>query len=81
MGNTAVIEQRYDMKTTRVAADGTKRKVELIALSTDTWIAAHGTWLMLKTQTEQLDYYVNGQLIAHKTHSDSDAPAHDSTSL
>lgn len=69
IGNTAVVEQRYDMKTTKTAPDGTKRNIELITLSTDTWVNSNGTWLMQKTETEQLDYYVDGQRVAHKIHS------------
>lgn len=68
VGNTAVVEQRYDMKTTKTEPDGTKRNIELITLSTDTWVNANGTWLMQKTQTHQLDYYVNGQRVAHRTY-------------
>lgn len=69
VGNTAVVEQRYDMKTTKTAPDGAKRNIELITLSTDTWVNSNGEWLMQKTETEQLDYYVDGQRVAHKIHS------------
>jgi hypothetical protein len=65
-GDSVVVSQRYDMKTIKVAADGSKRNVELITLSTDTWGKIGGTWLLKKTQTDQLDYYVNGVQVAHK---------------
>jgi len=65
-GDIVVVSQRYDMKTVKVAADGSKRDVELVTLSTDTWVKARGSWLLKKTQTDQLDYYVNGQQVAHK---------------
>ena len=65
-GGVAIVEQRYDMKTVKTAADGSKRNVELITLSTDTWSNVGGSWLLQKTQTDQLDYYINGQQVAHK---------------
>lgn len=65
----ALVEQRYDMKTVKTAADGTKRNVELITLSNDTWSDASGTWLLQKSETEQLDFFVNGQRVAHQTRS------------
>lgn len=69
VGNTAVVEQRYDMKTTKAAPDGAKRNIELITLSTDTWVNSNGEWLMQKTETEQLDYYVDGRRVAHEIRS------------
>jgi hypothetical protein len=64
--NTAVVSQRYDMKTTKTAPDGSKRNIELITMSTDTWIKSNGIWLIQKTVTDQLDYSVNGQSTIHK---------------
>jgi hypothetical protein len=64
--NTAVVSQRYDMKTTKTAQDGSKRDIELITVSTDTWINSNGIWLIQKTVTDQLDYSVNGQSTIHK---------------
>jgi ketosteroid isomerase-like protein len=66
-GSTALVDQRYDMKTTKNQSDGSKQNVELIALSTDTWIDVGGVWLLQRTLTKQLDYFVNGQSVAHKT--------------
>ncbi|HEV2650313.1 MAG TPA: nuclear transport factor 2 family protein [Rhizomicrobium sp.] len=63
----ATVNQRYDMKTAKPAADGATRNVELIALSTDTWIKSGGTWLLQRTVTKQADYFVNGQSVLHKT--------------
>jgi hypothetical protein len=40
--------------------------VELVTLSTDTWIKSEGTWLMRRTVTNQLDYKIDGRLVAHK---------------
>lgn len=64
--SVATVKQRYDMKTVKTAADGTKRNIELVTLSTDKWINTNGTWLLQETDTNQLDYFINGQLAAHK---------------
>ena len=65
-GSSAVVDQRYDMKTVKTAADGTKANIQLVALSTDTWVNINGAWLLQKTVTNRLDYYKNGQLVMHK---------------
>jgi hypothetical protein len=67
--NTAIVGQRYDMKTVKVAADGSSRNVELVSLSTDTWVKFNGSWLLQKTETDQIDYYVDGQLVTHRVRS------------
>ncbi len=64
--NTAVVSQRKDKKTTKTGPDGSKRNIELITLSTDTWINSKGVWLIQRTETDQLDYFVNGQTTIHK---------------
>jgi hypothetical protein len=66
VAGNVVVEQRYDMKTVKIAADGTSRNVELITLSKDVWARSNQTWLLQKTQTDELDYYVNGQKVMHK---------------
>ena len=65
-GNKAVVKQRYDMKTVRVAADGAKQEVELTTLSTDVWILTHGTWFLQQTVTDQMDALVDGKSMVHK---------------
>jgi hypothetical protein len=67
--NDVVVQQRYDMTTIKVAADGGSNKVELIALSTDTWIKPGKTWLCDKTVTDEISVLVNGQLAEHYTKS------------
>jgi hypothetical protein len=52
----ATVDQRYDMKTTKAGQDGNKRDVELIAVSTDTWLKSKDTWLLQRTVTNQMDY-------------------------
>jgi hypothetical protein len=37
-GDTATVQQRYDMRTTRPGPDGAPHKIELVTLSTDTWV-------------------------------------------
>ena len=66
-GNSAVVDQRYEMRTIKTAADGSKDSIRLITLSTDTWVNSNGVWLLQKTVTNQLDYYKNDQLVMHKT--------------
>ena len=66
VGTTATINQRYDMKTVKTNPDGTTKNVELVTLSTDTWVKSGDTWLLEKTVTEQMDYFVNGQPVMHK---------------
>ena len=66
VGSSAVVDQRYDMKTVKTAADGSKVNTQLITFSADTWVNINGVWLLQKTVTNQLDYYRNGQLVVHK---------------
>jgi hypothetical protein len=65
---SVTVDQRYDMKTTKVGPDGNKRDVELIAVSTDIWIKSKDTWLLQRTVTNQMDYSANGKLLIHKVH-------------
>ncbi len=66
--DSATVDQRYDMKTTKAGPDGNKRDVEMMALSSDTWIKSKDTWLLQKTVTNQMDYSVNGKVLVHKVH-------------
>jgi hypothetical protein len=65
-GNTATVEQKYDMTTMKKSAEGYSRYVELVTLSTDTWVSVNGAWLLQKTVTNQVDYYVDGRRVLHK---------------
>ena len=65
-GSKASVEQRYEMTATTTASNGREKQVELNTVSSDTWIKDRGTWRILRTVTEQLDYSVNGQPVAHK---------------
>ncbi len=64
--NAVTVEQRYDMKTVRTAADGTQHPMELVALSTDSWVKPAETWLMQRTVTNELSFFSDGQLVMHK---------------
>ena len=66
--DSATVDQRYDMKTTKAGPDGNKRDVEMIAVSTDTWIKSKDTWLLQRTVTNQMDYSANGKVLVHKVH-------------
>ena len=63
--NGAVVKQRYDMKTVRIATDGADA-IELVTLSTDTWVKPTGTWLLERTVTNEMSLYRDGQLAMHK---------------
>jgi hypothetical protein len=66
-GTTANVRQRYDMKKVKQAADGTKQNIELVTVSDDTWIQSGGKWLIQRTATKQMDYFINGQPAMHRT--------------
>ena len=65
-GDTATVEQRYHMTTTKTSPDERSHAVELVTLSTDTWIKSGEAWLLQRTATNQLDYTVDGRPVAHK---------------
>lgn len=68
-GNTVTVNQRYDIKTVKSGVLGDTRNIEMVALSTDTWVKRDGSWLMQRTKTNQMDYYVNGVQLIHRTSS------------
>jgi hypothetical protein len=65
-GDTALVRQRYDMRTTKAGSDGVQHQIELVALSTDTWVKPQAVWLMQRTVTNELSYFVDGAMVAHK---------------
>jgi hypothetical protein len=64
--SAVTVEQRYDMKTVKTAADGTRHNIELVTLSTDTWVKPADVWLIERTVTNELSYFKDGQLVGHK---------------
>jgi hypothetical protein len=66
-GTIAHVEQSYDMTTIKTAANGTVQHIELRTISEDVWMLSNGVWLCKSTTTDQLDYSINGQVLAHKT--------------
>jgi ketosteroid isomerase-like protein len=66
-GRTAVVDQLYEMQTSKAAADGSVQKIELRTVSEDTWTNSNGVWRIERTATDQLDYFINGQSALHKT--------------
>ncbi len=65
-GDTAVVEQRYEMTKKAESVDGTERSVALTTLSKDKWINDKGVWRIARTVTEQLDYSVDGVTVLHR---------------
>jgi hypothetical protein len=65
-GGTATVKQRYNMKTVKATPDGAKHQVELTTLSSDVWVSTGGTWILQRTQTDQMDYLVDGKPLVHK---------------
>jgi hypothetical protein len=66
VGKTAIVTQRYDIKTHKLGADGINRTTELITVSTDTWVNVNGAWILQQTETDRLDFYINGQQVTHR---------------
>jgi len=66
-GDTALVNQTYDMHTQKAGAGATLQNVELISVSNDTWINSNGKWLLQSTTTEKVDYFINGRSVLHKT--------------
>lgn len=64
LGDTVVVNQRLDIKTTEANCGGQEQRVEYVAYSIDTWIKANGTWVLQRSKTQRLEYYVNGEQIA-----------------
>ena len=67
--DAVAVEQKYDMKTLRIGADGVAHHVELIALSTDTWLRSGNAWLLQKTITREMSLIKDGQLVVHRVKS------------
>jgi hypothetical protein len=68
-GDRVIVEQRYHMTTMKSLPDGAKQAIDLVTLSTDTWIHSGDKWLIQKTVTNQIDYSIDGKLVMHKVHS------------
>jgi ketosteroid isomerase-like protein len=64
--DSITVEQRYHMKTVATTADGTQHSVELVALSTDTWVKPADVWLIRRTVTNELSLFRDGQVVMHK---------------
>jgi hypothetical protein len=60
------VDQRFDMRSVVTAADGTQHNIELVALSTDSWIRPADVWLIQRTVTNELSFFNDGQLVMHK---------------
>jgi ketosteroid isomerase-like protein len=65
-GDTAVVEQRYEMTTKKIGPDGNMQDIKLTTLSTDTWVNSNGVWRLKRSVTNQLDVAINGQTVIRK---------------
>ena len=65
-GETAVVEQRYEMTTKKIGGDGKMQDIKMTTLSTDTWVNSNGSRHLRRTITNQMDYVINGQAVIHK---------------
>jgi ketosteroid isomerase-like protein len=65
-GDAVTVEQRYHMKSVATAADGTQHSVELVTLSTDSWVKPADVWLIQRTVTNELSLLRDGQVVMHK---------------
>jgi hypothetical protein len=54
------------MKTVKATPDGVQHNIELVTLSTDTWVKPAEVWLVQRTVTNELSYFRDGQLVVHK---------------
>ncbi len=67
IGETAIVTQRYHMTTTKMPSNTTvKQAVELDTLSSDTWVKLKGVWLLRRTETNVIDYKIDGKTLTHK---------------
>lgn len=67
-GDSATVVQQYHMTTTRAPANAAApQTIDLLTTSTDTWRLIDGAWLIERTETNDLQYTVNGTVVAHKS--------------
>jgi Domain of unknown function (DUF4440) len=69
--DSVVVDQQYHMTKTKVSPSGEKHEIELVTLSTDTWVKSGGEWLLKRSLTNQLDYRQDGVVVAHQVHAPS----------
>jgi len=67
-GDTATVKQRYHMTTSRSREGQPPQVIEISTTSTDTWLLSKGVWLLQRTQTDEIELKVNGNVVAHKQH-------------
>jgi len=62
-GETIEVVQRYRNTSQKGEPP---RNVELVMQSTDTWTHVGDTWLLSRTRSDTLDYFVDGKQVLHK---------------
>ena len=65
-GDTAKVVQRYRTTGTKTSSDGRSHAMEMMARSTDTWIAADGVWRLQETRTDEMEMKADGIQIFRK---------------
>jgi uncharacterized protein DUF4440 len=64
----AIVVQQYHMTTTRTPVNGSAPEtIDLLTTSTDTWRLINGAWLIERTETNDLQYTINGTVVVHKS--------------
>jgi hypothetical protein len=67
-GDFATVVQQYHMTTTRTPANAAAPEaIDLLTTSTDTWRLINGAWRIERTETNDLQYTINGTVVAHKS--------------
>jgi len=67
-GDFATVVQQHHMTTTRAPANSSAPDIiDLLTTSTDTWRLINGAWLIERTETNDLQYTMNGKVVAHKS--------------
>jgi hypothetical protein len=67
-GDVTTVVQQYHMTTTRTSVNASApQAVDVLATSTDTWRLLGGAWLIERTETNELQLTVNGNVVVHKT--------------
>jgi hypothetical protein len=65
-GDTAMVDQRYEMHTVRAGPNGAAHRVELVTLSRDMWLNQDGVWRLGRTVTKELTSSLDGKVVAHR---------------
>ncbi len=65
-GDAAYVEQVYNLRTRRKAADGATHEIEVETESTDLWLRRMGTWTLRRTSTHHMVQKRDGEIVVEK---------------